>query len=34
MYVLVTPNIKGYQDRNTKHVIYAHKNEKGHVYIG
>ncbi len=34
MYVLVTPNIKGYQARNAKHVIYAHKNEKGHVYIG
>ncbi|MCL1067217.1 GIY-YIG nuclease family protein [Shewanella olleyana] len=34
MYVIVTKNLKAFKVRIAKHVIYAHKNRKGQVYIG
>lgn len=34
MRVLVTENIKAFKVRNAKHVVYAHQNSKGEVYIG
>lgn len=34
LYVVVTPNLKAYQVRNAKHVIYAHQSPSGDVYIG
>jgi len=34
MFVIVTKNIKAFQVRNSKHIVYAHQNMKGEIYIG
>ncbi|QRK80160.1 GIY-YIG nuclease family protein [Shewanella sp. LZH-2] len=34
MHVFLTQNLKAFQVKNAKHVIYAHENLKDEVYIG
>ncbi|MDO6612273.1 GIY-YIG nuclease family protein [Shewanella sp. 1_MG-2023] len=34
MYAVVTKNLKAFKVKIAEHVIYAHKNRKGQVYIG
>lgn len=34
MYVIVAPNMKASKVRISNHVIYAHQNEFGEIYIG